>query len=115
MNIRFKHHHLAAAVAALSTTGLMMACGGSDDAPAPTPTTPAPEVAGPGVYDTALAFDKTKYTTITVTLDGVSTPVRWYREVCYVGKPMQLAPTQSAGAVGPSRSCPTWMPARPAR
>jgi hypothetical protein len=29
----------------------------------------------------------------------VSTPVRWYREVCYVGKPMKLAPTQSAGAV----------------
>ena len=50
---------------------------------------------GPGVYDGQLAFDKTKYTTITVTLDGVATPVRWYREVCYVGKPMKLAPTQA--------------------
>jgi hypothetical protein len=49
-------------------------------------------------------FDKTKYTTITVTLDGVSTPVRWYREVCYVGKPMTLAPVQSAGAVD-NQSC----------
>jgi hypothetical protein len=101
MNIHFKRHHLAAAMAALSTTTLMTACGGSDstDTTTPAPTTPAPEVAGPGVYDAALAFDKSKYTTLTVTLDGVSTPVRWYREVCYVGKPMQLASTQSAGAV----------------
>ena len=77
---------LAGTVAALSAAGLMTACGGGGGIVS-------------GAYDSQLAFDKTKYTTITVTLDGVSTPVRWYREVCYVGKPMQLAPTQSAGAV----------------
>jgi len=71
--------------AALCVASLTVGCGGDDP--------------GPGVYDSQLAFDKTQYTTLTVTLDGVSTPVRWYREVCYVGKPMKLAPTQSAGAV----------------
>jgi len=87
MNKQFKLRAVAASIAAISAAGLMTACGGGDDG------------AGPGVYDTKLAFDKARYTTITVTLDGVSTPVRWYREVCYVGKPMTLAPTQSAGAV----------------
>lgn len=48
------------------------------------------------MYDSQLTFDKTKYTTITVTLDGVGTPVRWYREVCYVAKPMKLAAVQPA-------------------
>ena len=93
----FKRHPLAASIAAIAASSLMAACGGGgdDSTPAPTPT-PAPTASGHGVYDSALAFDKTKYTTITVTLDGVSTPVRWYREVCYVGKPMQLAPTQPA-------------------
>ena len=82
----FKLRAIAASIAALSAAGLMTACGGGDAADA-------------GAYDSQLVFDKAKYTTITVTLDGVSTPVRWYREVCYVGKPMKLAPTQSAGAV----------------
>jgi len=68
---------------ALCVAGLGLGCGGSDDAAA-------------GAFDSQLAFDKAKYTTITVTLDGVATPVRWYREVCYVGKPMSLAPTQPA-------------------
>jgi len=68
--------------AALCASGLTIGC--ADDEPLP----------DPGVYDSQLAFDKAKYTTITVTLDGVSTPVRWYREVCYVGKPMKLAPVQ---------------------
>lgn len=77
---------LAGTVAALSAAGLMTACGGGGGAIS-------------GEYDSQLTFDKSKYTTITVTLDGVSTPVRWYRELCYVAKPMQLAPTQSAGAV----------------
>jgi hypothetical protein len=62
-------------------------CGGSSDGAAAAIT---------GVYDSQLAFDSSKYTTINVTLDGVSTPVRWYRELCYVGKPMKLAPTQPA-------------------
>ncbi|WP_296560914.1 subtype B tannase [Pigmentiphaga sp.] len=79
----------------------LAACGGSDGSSTGTDTTtpPPPAAAGPGVFDGSLAFDKAGYTTITVTVDGVSTPVRWYREVCYVGKPMKLAPTQSAGAV----------------
>ena len=78
----------------LCTTSFLVGCGSSSGGG----SAQAPSV-GPGVYDSQLAFDKTKYTTISVTLDGVSTPVRWYREVCYVGKPMKLAPTQSAGAV----------------
>ena len=81
---------LAGAFAALSAAGLMSACGGGGSGSTP--------LFG-GVYDSQLVFDKSKYTTITITLDGVSTPVRWYREVCYVAKPMKLAPTQSAGAV----------------
>ncbi|WP_326543432.1 subtype B tannase [Pseudorhodoferax sp.] len=85
MHQPFQRRALAACIAAVSTAGLVAACGGGDD----------PK----GAFDGALAFDKARYTTITVTLDGVSTPVRWYREVCYVGKPMALAPTQSAGAV----------------
>ena len=79
------------------TAAALTACGGGSAAP--TAAVPVADTAGPGVFDAQLAFDKTKYTTITVSLDGVSTPVRWYREVCYVGKPMKLAPTQSAGAV----------------
>jgi hypothetical protein len=94
----FQLRSLAASIAAISAASLVTGCGGSDSAATATTTTATP-VAAAGVYDSQLAFDKAKYTTITVTLDGVSTPVRWYREVCYVGKPMQLAPTQSAGAV----------------
>lgn len=86
MHPQFKRRALAVSIATISAAGLMTACGGGGGGDA-------------GVYDKALAFDKAKYTTITVTLDGVSTPVRWYREVCYAGKPMRLAPTQSAGAV----------------
>lgn len=89
MKTRFPRRALAASVAAICAAVLLPACGGGDDG----------DAAGQGVYDAALAFDRTKYTTITVTLDGVSTPVRWYREVCYVGKPMQLAPMQGATAV----------------
>ena len=85
----FRLRALVASLAAISATGLMTACGGGGSS----------DAAGPGVYDAKLAFDAARYTTITVTLDGVATPVRWYREVCYVGKPMTLAPTQSAGAV----------------
>ena len=82
----FKFRALAASIATISAAGLMTACGGGDGADA-------------GAYDSQLAFDKAKYTTITVTLDGVSTPVRWYREVCYVGKPMKLSPDQRGSAV----------------
>ena len=96
MHQLFKLRALATAITAISATALMTACGGSDTVAA---TEPVVVAAGPGVYDSQLAFDKTKYTTITVTLDGVSTPVRWYREVCYVGKPMQLSAVQRGTAV----------------
>lgn len=105
MHKPFKQRALAVSIAALSAAGLMTACGGGGSGIGGSGGngsgggTTTPDAAGPGVYDSKLAFDKAKYTTITVTLDGVSTPVRWYREVCYVGKPMTLAPTQSAGAV----------------
>jgi len=89
MTQHFPLRTLAGTVAALTAAGILTACGGGGG---------GSSLFG-GVYDSQLAFDKSKYTTITVTLDGVSTPVRWYREVCYVAKPMQLAPTQSAGAV----------------
>lgn len=86
-----------------TTSGLCLllslaACGSDSGPTAATPVTPvAPTapVAAVGAYDSALAFDKSKYTTINVTIDGVKTPVRWYKEVCYVGKPVLMATTQS--------------------
>jgi hypothetical protein len=61
--------------AALCAASLTLGCGGSDDS------------VEPGVFDSQLTFDKTKYTTITATLEAVATPVSWYCEVCYVDKP----------------------------
>ena len=78
----------------------LAACGSDSPTAADTPVVVPPVLvppvaaAGPGVFDTALAFKKDGYTTINVTIDGVSTPVRWYREVCYVGKPMKLKSPQ---------------------
>lgn len=77
-----------ALVTALVTAGVFAGCGGG--------TASTAEAAVVGAFDSQLVFDKTKYITINITLDGVNTPVRWYREVCYVGKPMKLAPTQPA-------------------
>lgn len=77
---------------------LSLAACGSDSNSTPsssaatTPATTTPV----GAYDSALAFDKTKYTTINVTIDGVQLPVRWYKEVCYVGKPVLMAGTQTS-------------------
>ncbi len=88
MNKRPSSRQAIALAAALSVAGLIAGCGGSGSSVA--------EAAVVGLFDSQLAFDKTKFTTINVTLDGVSTPVRWYREVCYVGNPMKLAPTQPA-------------------
>lgn len=48
-----------------------------------------------GTYDRLLGFDKSKFTTLTVTIDGQSVPVRWYKEVCYVAKPTLMAATQT--------------------
>lgn len=95
MQTPFQRRALAAAVATLSATTLLTACGGGSSNTASTPT----DTAGPGAYDSQLAFDTAQYTTITITLDGVATPVRWYREVCYVGKPMTLAPNQRGSNV----------------
>jgi hypothetical protein len=73
--------------AALGASTLMASCGGMATKAASTTA---------GVHDSRLLFDQAKYTTISVKLDGVDTRVRWYREVCYVGQPMALAPTQPA-------------------
>ena len=94
-----QHLKATSLAAALCVAGLTAACGGGSDSSKSDSNT-----AGAGVYDSQLAFDKTKYTTITVTLDGVSTPVRWYREVCYVGNPMTLAPNQRGSNVD-NQSC----------
>ena len=53
-----------------------------------------------GVYDSALAFDKNQYTSLTVTIDGQPMVVRWYKEICYVARPQLMAATQ-AGFGGP--------------
>ncbi|SEB24884.1 subtype B tannase [Variovorax sp. YR216] len=81
-----------------NSAGLAALAGSGTTSSTSTTSTPSPAAAGPGVYDSKLAFDASKapYTTITVKLDGVDTPVRWYREVCYVGTPMKLAPQQPA-------------------
>ena len=94
-----KRATVGSAIAVMSAATLLAACGGSDSATVPEPVVPVVVAPAPGVYDSQLAFDRTKYTTITVTLDGVATPVRWYRELCYVGKPMQLSPVQRGTAV----------------
>ncbi|MDT7838025.1 subtype B tannase [Aquabacterium sp. OR-4] len=103
MKIPFQSRTLALAAAALAGGSLIAGCNAGADSPAaaatPATTPSTTETAGPGVYDSQLVFDKTRYTTITVTLDGVATPVRWYREQCYVGKPMALAPNQRGSAV----------------
>ncbi|GGY51221.1 subtype B tannase [Pseudoduganella albidiflava] len=65
----------------------LAACGSGNDSNA---------AAAVGVSDSALVFDSAKYTTINVTIDGAQVPVRWYREVCYVAKPVAMAATQTA-------------------
>ena len=90
----FPRRVLAATVATLCATGLTAVwADASPGADARSDRTPGHRA---GTHDRQLAFDAAKYTTITVTLDGVATPVRWYREVCYVGQPMALAPQQPA-------------------
>jgi hypothetical protein len=48
-----------------------------------------------GAFDSALSFDSSKYTTINVKIDGVQVPVRWYKEVCYVAKPVAASAAQA--------------------
>ncbi|MFV0138213.1 subtype B tannase [Streptomyces sp. HMX87] len=50
--------------------------------------------------DAALDFDSAAYTTITVTVDGRPTNVRWYKQICYVANPVAAAAQQSGGPGG---------------
>ncbi|GLW33674.1 subtype B tannase [Actinoplanes regularis] len=45
--------------------------------------------------DAALVFDPDDYTTITVSVDGRPTTVRWYREICDVARPVEAAARQT--------------------
>jgi hypothetical protein len=45
--------------------------------------------------DAALAFDPDNYSTITVTVDGQPTTVRWYKEICDVANPVAAAAQQT--------------------
>ncbi|MFC9279159.1 hypothetical protein [Streptomyces collinus] len=45
--------------------------------------------------DAALAFDSNAYTPLTVTVDGQTVNVRWYKELCYVANPVAAAAQQS--------------------
>ncbi|MBD2818713.1 alpha/beta hydrolase fold domain-containing protein [Streptomyces parvulus] len=47
-----------------------------------------------GSQDAALAFAPSRYTTITVTVDGRPLQVRWYKEICYVANPVAAAAQQ---------------------
>ncbi|MFJ9706313.1 subtype B tannase [Streptomyces sp. NPDC101234] len=75
--------------------------------------TPTLAVAAPGsasavgsragdAEDTKLAFDPDNYTTISVTVDGQTMSVRWYKEICYVANPVAAAAEQSGGPGGGS-------------
>ncbi|WCN04936.1 subtype B tannase [Streptomyces sp. M92] len=50
--------------------------------------------------DAALDFDSAAYTTITVTVDGSPVNVRWYKQICYVAKPVAAAAQQPGGPGG---------------
>ncbi|MGV9557305.1 subtype B tannase [Streptomyces sp. NPDC003522] len=50
--------------------------------------------------DAALDFDSAAYTTIAVTVDGRPMKVRWYKEICYVAKPVAAAARQPGGPGG---------------
>ncbi|MEV0170340.1 subtype B tannase [Streptomyces sp. NPDC050803] len=56
--------------------------------------------------DSALDFDSAAYTTITVTVDGRPMNVRWYKEICYVAKPVAAAAQQpGSGTTIPNTAC----------
>ena len=52
--------------------------------------------------DAALVFSPANFTTLNITVDGVSMAVRWYKEVCYVAKPVLMASTQTSMMGGSS-------------
>ena len=45
--------------------------------------------------DRALRFDASHYIPLNVTIDGQPVAVRWYKEICYVAKPVAMAGTQT--------------------
>ncbi|MBD0424054.1 alpha/beta hydrolase fold domain-containing protein [Streptomyces sp. TRM S81-3] len=61
---------------------------------------PAQSRSHAGSQDAALAFDPSRYTTITVTVDGRPLQVRWYKEICYVANPVAAAAQQPGGPGG---------------
>ncbi|MFJ7300102.1 subtype B tannase [Streptomyces sp. NPDC099088] len=61
---------------------------------------------GADPQDAALAFDSAAYTTITVSVDGRPMNVRWYKEICYVAKPVAAAAQQPGGPGGGSTTIP---------
>lgn len=50
-----------------------------------------------GQFDARLVFDDTRYTSLSVTIDGEKVPVRWYKEVCYVAQPIPIKERVGAG------------------
>nr|PPQ56462.1 hypothetical protein C5F59_07160 [Streptomyces sp. QL37] len=56
--------------------------------------------------DAGLAFDSAAYTTISVAVDGKPMNVRWYKEICYVAKPVTAAAQQPGGPGGGSSTIP---------
>ena len=83
----------------------LAACGSDGTNTTATTNSPAAATPAAGAYDSALAFDKTRYTTINITIDGVKTPVRWYKEVCYVGKPIAMAASQVSHSMRNTGPC----------
>lgn len=77
---------------ALGAAAVMIAAGAVPIAHAGPPSTVDAE-------DAALQFGA-DYTTINVTIDGAATPVRWYKEICYVANP-----TAVPAAPGPNTAC----------
>ena len=82
------------------TVAALTACGGGT-------TSLAAETAGPGAFDSQLAFDNKNYTTITVTLDGVITwtqetklDVSQVADVQHFANVMAISPDGSTLVVG---------------
>jgi hypothetical protein len=90
-----RRHAVAGAATALAL--VLAGCGGDKSTATSSSSTGSgtTTTTASGAYDSQLAFDKTNYTTLTVTIDGTAVPVRWYKEVCYVAKPVAMQATQS--------------------
>lgn len=82
MTFRPQQRVVAWATALVCSVALATGCGGSDS---------VAEVAD--AEDALLKFDASKYTTVTVTVDGVATRLRQYR-IVYVANPVKMALTQ---------------------